>query len=112
MSRSVREALAGVELKPLKCGLGRTSDVFVRGGQIFEQARECCGLTREQAAAEYGVSASLLQRQATNQDNQHLSFQRICEMPLKFQTEVIRAWAERLAGVVEVETTVRIKRAG
>jgi hypothetical protein len=109
MSQSLAAKLDRVERKPLKCSLGRTSDVFVRGGEIFEQARECSGLTREQAASEYGVSASLLARQATNQDNQHLSFQRICEMPERFQHEVIRAWAERLGGV-EVATTVTIRR--
>lgn len=109
MSHSIGDRLDRVERKPLKCEARRTSEVFVRGGQIFEEARECSQLTREQAADHYGVSASLLARQAANQDNQHLSFQRICEMPPKFQREVIRAWAERLDGV-EVETTVRIRR--
>lgn len=109
MGSTVARAIPDVERKPLKCSLKRTSEVFVRGGEIFEEARECASLTREQAAEKYGVSASLLQRQVTNQDNQHLSFQRICEMPTKFQREIIRAWAERLDGV-EVETTVRIRR--
>lgn len=109
MGASLAERLDRVERKPVKCKLPSTSEVFVRGGQIFEQARECSQLTREQAADEYGVSASLLARQVVNQDNQHLSFQRICEMPAPFQRELIRAWAERLDGV-EVETTVRIRR--
>lgn len=106
-SKSVAERLDRVERKPLKCELRRTSEVFVRGGDIFEQARNAAQMTREQAADAYGVSASLLQRQVTNQDNQHLSFQRICEMPERFQVEVVKAWVQRLDGV-QTRTVIEI----
>lgn len=99
MAPQSQRNLPPMELKPLKCERKRTSESFVRGGDIFEQARNAAQMTREQAADAYGVSASLLQRQVTNQDNQHLSFQRICEMPERFQREVLRAWAERLERV-------------
>ena len=108
LSISVADRLDRVERKPLKCDLKRTKEVFVRGGQIFEQARESAQLTREQAADVYGVSAGLLSRQVTNQDNQHLSFQRMCEMPEAFQREVMRAWAKRLEAV-RVVTVIEIQ---
>ena len=107
---SVAEKLDRVELKPLKCDMKRTSEVFVRGGDVFDQARNRCGFSMGETAEHYGVSPSLLQRQMTNQDNQHLSFQRICEMPAKFKTEIAIGLLEDVGAGVEVETTVRIKK--
>ena len=97
-----------VERKPLKCEAVRTSETFVRGGKLFEKARERCGYSQAQAAGHYGVSASLLSRQTTNQDGQHLSWQRICEMPAAFKREIGLALLADVEGV-EVETTIRIK---
>jgi hypothetical protein len=108
MGHSMRERLDAVERRPLKCDTKRTSETFVRGGQLFESARERCGLSKEQAADHYGVSPSLLTRQTTNQDNQHLSFQRICEMPPAFRRELAIGMLTDVDGV-EVETTVRVK---
>jgi hypothetical protein len=97
MSHSVAKRLDAVERKPLKYGEGRTSETFVRGGRIFEAAREASGFSKEQAADHYGVSPSLMTRQTQNVDNQHLSFQRICEMPPKFRRELIAAMSDDLA---------------
>lgn len=109
MPPTVDARLDAVERKPLKCALRGTSETFVRGGQIFETAREHCGLSKEQTAEHYGVSHSLMTRQASNQDNQHLSFQRICEMPPAFRREVALLMLAEIDGI-ELETTVRIKR--
>ena len=101
--------LDSVERKPLKCQLSSTSETFVRGGRLFEKAREVCGFSKEQAADHYGVSPSLLARQVTNQDNQHLSFQRICAMPPAFQVEIALGML-RAVGGIEEETVVRLRR--
>lgn len=87
-----------VERKPLKYGEERTSETFVRGGSLFESAREACGLSKEQAADHYGVSPSLMTRQTQNTDNQHLSFQRICEMPPAFRRELALRMLADVAG--------------
>lgn len=108
MPRNNTAQLETVERKPLKCELRRASETFVRGGRIFEKARERCGFSKEQAADHYGVSASLLTRQVSNQDNQHLSFQRICDMPPAFRREIALGLLEDVGGV-EVETTIRIR---
>lgn len=106
---TVAEKLDRVERKPLKCDIRRTKESFVRGGELFTQARERCGYSHEQAADHYGVSSGLLSRQVANQDNQHLSFQRICEMPSEFKRE-IGLGLLRDCGGVEEETVVRIRR--
>jgi len=110
MKSSLAERLDRVERKPLKCGPKRTSETFVRGGELFDSARQRCGFSMGEAADHYGVSPSLLQRQMTNQDNQHLSFQRICEMPPAFRTELALGLLEDVGVGVEVETVVRIKK--
>lgn len=107
MAMTMRSSLDAVERQPLKCGLRRTTETFVRGGQLFEKARERCGYSKEEAASHYGVTPSLLTRQTTNQDNQHLSFQRICEMPAAFQRELalrmLAGLGVRMRMVVEVD---------
>ena len=93
----------------MKCELRRTSETFVQGGKVFEQAVNRCGWSKDQAAGHYGVSASLMTRQMQNTDNQHLSFQRICEMPAAFRKEIAIGLLEAVDGV-EVDTVVTIKR--
>jgi hypothetical protein len=110
MAKDNTARLESVERKPLKCDMRRTSETFVRGGRIFDKARERCGFSKEQAAEHYGVSHSLMTRQVANQDNQHLSFQRICDMPAAFRREIALGLLEDVGGV-EVETTIRIKEA-
>lgn len=95
---SLARKLDAVEGKPVKCELRGTSETFVRGGKLFDSAREACGLSNEQAADHYGVSPSLLTRQKSNQDNQHLSFQRICEMPPAFRRELALRMLADVAG--------------
>jgi hypothetical protein len=107
MSSNVAKLPDRVERKPLKCEPRRTSETFVRGGQVFEKARERCGFSKEQAADHYGVSPSLLTRQVANQDNQHLSFQRICEMPAPFKREIGKALLEDAGLEVELWMKVR-----
>jgi hypothetical protein len=46
---------------------------------------------------EYGTSPSLLSRQMANQDNQHLSFQRLWSMSVAFKKELLLAMAADLA---------------
>jgi hypothetical protein len=111
MNPRLAPQLDALELKTLKYGESRTSESFVRGGEVFEEARLACKWSKEQAAAHYGVSQSLLTRQVANQDNQHLSFQRICEMPAEFRREIgLRLLRE--VGAVEEEHVFRIRRAG
>lgn len=109
MPESVRRLPERVERQPLKYGEGRTSETFVRGGKLFERARESCGFSKEQAAEHYGVSPSLMTRQTTNQDNQHLSFQRICEMPPAFRRELALQMLEDVQGEA-LETWVKVPR--
>lgn len=116
MPRQSQANLPPMELRPLKRPEPRTSDSFVRrgkayeqGGKVFEQAVNRCGWTKDQAAGHYGVSASLMTRQMQNTDNQHLSFQRICEMPEAFRREIAIGLLEDVRGV-EVDTVVTIKR--
>jgi hypothetical protein len=111
MSNSIANLPVRVERKPLKCEAVRTKEPFVRGGQLFDQARNACGYSQEQAAGYMGVSPGLLSRQATNQDGQHLSFQRICEMPPAFRRELAIGMLEDVDGC-EVETIVRVRRIG
>lgn len=106
-----------LERKPLKCDLDRTHKSFVRGGELFEHARESCGFSQEQAADHYGTTQSQLSRQITNQDNQHLSFNRICEMPPTFRRELALRMLADVAGgeplrmFLEVPSVVERKRA-
>jgi len=97
------EALDGVERKPLKYGASGTQPSFVRGGQVFDTAMTRTGWNRATAAGHYGTSESLLSRQVSNQDNQHLSFQRICEMPAAFLVELVFA-------LIEARVLMRIRR--
>ena len=98
MSESVRRLPQRGELQSVKCETRRTTETFIRGGTLFESARDACGLSKEQAADHYGVSPSLLTRQTTNTDNQHLSFQRICEMPPAFRRELALRMLADVAG--------------
>ena len=117
MSESVRRLPERVERKPLAYGEGRTHGTFVRGGALFEAARETCGFSRDTAAEHYGVSASVLSRHVTNQDNQHMSFQRICEMPPAFRRELALRMLADVAGdqplrmFLEVPSVAERKRA-
>lgn len=101
----------------MKYGEERTSEPFVRGGTLFESAREACGFSKEQTADHYGVSPSLMTRQTQNSDNQHLSFQRICEMPAAFRRELALRMLADVAGgeplrmFLEVPSVVERKRA-
>lgn len=102
-----------MERKPLKYGTSRTSESFVRAGQLVEAAILKAQMTRDEAAGKYGVTASLMQRQITNQDNQHLSFQRLWSMPLAFKLELVAVLLDDLAASgapVKGETTYRIGR--
>lgn len=113
MSPSLQARLDQVERKPLKCGEGRTSESFVRAGQLVDTAISKANLTRGQAAGHYGVSESLLSRQLDHQDNQHISFQRLWSMPVEFRLELVSVLMDdlRAAGApVEGETTWRIRR--
>lgn len=109
MNGSLADKLDRVERKPLKCGAGRPTESFVRAGQLVDQAIAKAHLTKEQAADEYGVTPSLLARQLTNQDNQHLSFQRLWSMSDDFKREFLEVLAKDVQGV-EVITEVRIRR--
>jgi hypothetical protein len=88
MRRSVPDSLANVEPKPLRYGESRAQKVFVRGGELFEAAKGHCGYSQEQAADLMGITGGTLSKQIDNTDNQHLSFQRICEMPPAFRREL------------------------
>lgn len=105
---SVAERLDRVERKPLKYGEGRTSESFVRAGQLVEKAVDRAYAKRETAAEDYGVTASLMTRQIQNADNQHLSFQRLWSMPEAFKRELLVAMADDLG--LESELTFRIRR--
>jgi hypothetical protein len=109
MPKSLQRQLPPMELRALKCELRRASDSFVRGGKVFEQAVNRCGWSKDEASGHYGVSASLMTRQMQNADNQHLSFQRICEMPAQFRKEIAIGLLEDVDGVA-VDTVVTIKR--
>lgn len=109
MAANVSNLPARVERKPLKCEAIRTKESFVRGGELFERARNACGLSVDQAAGHMGVSAGLLSRQIDNADNQHLSFQRICEMPAAFRRELALGMLDDVNGE-PLEYWVRIKR--
>lgn len=102
-------ALDDVERQPLKCGLRRASESFVRAGRLIDQAIRKVYDTRDGAAGDYGVTPSLMTRQITNQDNQHVSFQRLWSMPDDFKIELLKVLAEDLNGV-EVTTTISIRR--
>lgn len=109
MSNSMVDKLAAVALTPQKCELRGTSESFVRGGQLFDEARQACAWSHKEAAGHYGVSESLLSRQRDHTDNQHLSFQRICEMPAAFQREIgLRLL--RGIGVLEEEYIFRVRK--
>lgn len=107
-SQSVAERLDRVERKPLKYGAGRTTESFVRAGQVVEKALEKAYSKRETAAEDYGVTASLMTRQMQNADNQHLSFQRLWSMPDAFRRELLVQMADDLG--LESELTFRIRR--
>lgn len=100
-------ALDAVEGKPLKCGLRRTPESFVRAGRLVDLAIARAHLTREEAAGHFGVSPSLLSRQLQNEDNQHISFQRLWSMPHAFKVELLRVLAEDLDGV-KVRTVIEL----
>lgn len=98
MNRDKRiESLATLERKPLKCGSVGTKDSFVRAGSVVERALDRAYPKQEAAASDYGVSPSLLSRQMRNQDDQHLSFQRLWSMPKPFKRELLAAMASDLA---------------
>lgn len=101
------------ERKMLKCDLGRTTETFVRVGRIVEQAISRAYPKLEAAAMDYGTSHSQLTRQLANQDNQHLSFQRLWSMPMAFRLELAHLLLEDLqaAGApVQGETTWHFRR--
>jgi hypothetical protein len=105
--------LDSVERKPLKCAMRRTTDSFARAGQLVEQAINRAYPKAEAAADDYGTTHSLMSRQMTNQDNQHLSFQRLWSMPEPFKLELVTVLLQDLkasGGPIDVETTVRIRR--
>ncbi|HYF34276.1 MAG TPA: hypothetical protein VD994_03210 [Prosthecobacter sp.] len=113
MASSVADRLDRVERKPLKCDLRRTTESFVRAGSLVDDAISKARMTREQAAAHYGVTPSLLARQIQNADNQHLSFQRLWSMPLAFKLELVDVLMSDLradGAPVEGEMTWRIRR--
>lgn len=113
MSRSIAERLDRVEGKPLKYGEVSTPDSFVRAGKLVEVAVQRAYPKQDAAAQDYGVSASLLSKQITNQDKQHLSFQRLWSMPLSFKLELVDLLMEDLraeGAPVVGETTWRIER--
>ena len=113
-SQQSARPLPEVERKPLKCALRRTSESFVRAGQLVDRAISRATLTRDVAAEHYGVSPSLLARQIENTDNQHISFQRLWSMPLAFRLELVDVLMEDLRAEaptrIDGETTWRIKR--
>lgn len=108
MAPTLTDPLDRVERKSVKCELSRTTESFVRAGQLVEAALSKARLTREQAAGVYGVTPSLLARQIAHVDNQHLSFQRLWSMPVAFKRELLLVLADDLG--LEVETTVRVRR--
>lgn len=103
MADSVSKLIPDPPRKALKYGASGTHDSFVLGGQVFETAAQRLGWNRATTAGHYGVSESLLSRQSGNQDNQHLSFQRICEMPASFLVELIFA-------LIEARVLMRVQR--
>src|SRR3990167_5574627 len=96
---SVADQLDAVEGKALKCELRRTTDSFVRAGKLVETAIGKAYAKRETAAEDYGTTPSLLTRQLTNQDNQHVSFQRLWSMPDDFKIELLKVLADDLKDV-------------
>lgn len=85
----------------------------MRAGRLVETAVNRAYDTKERAAEDYGTTHSLLTRQMTNQDNQHLSFQRLWSMPEQFKLELVAVLMDDLkaqGAPVESETTWRIKR--
>lgn len=93
------------ELKPLGCRLPDTQKSLVRGGELFEAARQGVGYSQEQAAAHMGVTSGTLSKQIDNTDNQHLSFNRICAMPAAFRRELA---LEMLADVSGADKPLRM----
>jgi transcriptional regulator with XRE-family HTH domain len=107
MNTKIAHALDSVEGKPLKCALRRTPESFVRAGRLVDLAISRAHLTRDEAAGLFGVSPSLLSRQLQNEDNQHVSFQRLWSMPQAFKLELLRVLAEDLDGV-RVRTVIEL----
>jgi hypothetical protein len=113
MSSSVADKLDRVVGKPLKCGPRRTSETFVRAGSLVETAIQRAYPKQEAAAQDYGTSPSLLSRQMRNQDDQHLSFQRLWSMPVHFKLVLVDLLMTDLkagGAPIEGETTWRIRR--
>lgn len=65
-------------MKPKGAALQEVSCV---PGELVEKALAIAHLDHEEAAATMGVSSSLLSRQIKNLDNQHLSLQRLWNLP-------------------------------
>ena len=104
--------VAELERKPLKYGEAGTKEKFVRAGDLVETAMHRVYSKQEAAAVDYGTSASLLSRQMRNQDDQHLSFQRLWAMPQAFKLELIDLLMEDLqasGAPIEGEKAWRIR---
>jgi hypothetical protein len=100
---TVAKALDRVERRALKCAGPGTTETFVLAGRLVEKAIQRAYDTRESAAGDYGVTQSLMSRQITNQDNQHLSFQRMWSLSDEF-------WLELIVIIAEVRGIAAVRR--
>jgi AraC-like DNA-binding protein len=106
MSTTVANKLDAVKVRPVKCDFRPTKESFVRQGAMVIQARERRGWSHEKLAQEMGISASLLSRQIENEDNQHVSWQRLKSVDDdEFQWRLIEVQLEAVRGV-EMETRI------
>ena len=112
MSSILADKLAAVNFKPLKASLEQGEGVLqVTEGQarLIAKALERADLTVKAAAAEMGISESLLARQLRSVE--HLSWQRLSLLPDRFFVELLPLIAET-RGIAVVKTQIEFQEVG
>ena len=113
MSPTVASRLERVEVRQVKSTLppaaAALQELSCVPGELVEKSLALALLDHEEAATKMGVSGSLLSRQIKNLDNQHLSLQRLWNLPDSFWVAfIVLAIEERHLSSEPVRREIRI----
>lgn len=110
MSQSLPNRLADVPLKPAKAGLvnpDRSLNRLKDAGALIQLALRKAGIQDKVAASVMGISGPQFSAQIAGRE--HLSWQRLCELPDSFFVELLILLAEK-RGIARVRMQLELER--